>query len=251
MKVLIVGTTPPPGGAPARELARAANDLRKQGHTVELFSPDPRSAAHRHARLDGPLLGMWLAWLAPQFDAVILRLEPGLPLGPHAGRLTRAVTLSLLGLALRGYSETTIRFDGGPPIPSGLGGRAMGSVWAETTRIVVASEDKRAELIASSGLPESQVEVSQAAQAPLRPWREGWTVAEGDDLRAGVLERVRTRASAARAAEKTRDALGDPVESYTSSPLAGERGAYTGTLFAKEASSVVRKVVDRVMSSPD
>ena len=251
MKVLIVGTTPPPGGGPARELARAANELRAAGHQVELLSPDPRSAAHRHARLDGPLLALWLAWLAPRFDAVILRLEPGLPLGPHAGRLTRAVTLSALGFALRGYEETTIRFDGGPPIPNGLGGRAMGAVWAETTRIVVASEDKRTELIASSGLDPDQVEVSKATPAQTRPWREGWTVVDDDDLRAGVLESVRARATSARAAERIRDAIGEPVESFTTSPLSGERAAYSATLLVKEASAAARKVVERVLSKSD
>ena len=48
MRILVVGTLPPPGGDAARALADAANLLRDEGHDVELLSPDFRSASHRH-----------------------------------------------------------------------------------------------------------------------------------------------------------------------------------------------------------
>lgn len=249
MRVLVVGTLPPPGGDPARALADAANSLRDEGHDVELLSPDFRSAAHRHARLDGPLLGAWLTYLAPRFDAVVLRFEPGFPLRPHASRAVRAATLMALGSALQRYSEVTIRFDGGPSIPRGLGGRAMGSVWAATTWIVVASEDKRAELIAASGLSADQVTVSTTRPVSHRAVREGWAVPEGDELRVGISAHVRERAEHARAADRElRSFVTDP-DAAASSPLAGEKPSWTLSSLAREAFSAAR-VVGRRLFAP-
>ena len=248
MRVLVVGTLPPPGGSAARALAEAANELRAEGHEVELLSPDPRSAAHRHARLDGPLLALWLTLMSPRFDAVVLRFEPGLPLGPRAGRLMRAVTLSLLGSALRRFGETTIRFDGGPPVPRGLGGRAMASVFATTDKIVVTSEDKQAELIAISGLPTERVVIASSLPARTRADREGWTVGEDDDMRTGVLELIRARAHWARAADRIRHEIGIPGEPVGTSALTGDRPSPTPSALAKEAISAGRAVFERLVA---
>lgn len=249
MRILVVGTLPPPGGDAARALADAANALRDEGHDVELLSPDFRSAAHRHARLDGPLLGAWLAYLSPRFDAVLLRFEPGFPLRPHASRAMRAASLFALGEALARYDEVTIRFDGGPSIPLGLGGRAMQKVWAATTRIVVASDDKRAELIAASGLDAAAVTVSKQRSEPQRPVNEGWDLAEDDELRVGISGLIRTRADQTRAADRVLSGfVADPV-AVPDSPLAGDVPAWTVSAIFREIVSTARVLGRRVLAS--
>jgi hypothetical protein len=246
MRVLVVGTVPPPGGAPARGLAAAAAELRAEGHEVQLLSPDPRSAAHRHARLDGPLLPLWLAYLAPRFDGIYLRFEPGFPLRPKAGRVMRALTLSLIGRALKRYKETTIRFDGGPSIPSGLGGRAMGSIWATTDRIVVTSEDKQAELVEVSGLPVSQVVIASPPATRVVAERESWPVDEDEEeSRIRVLELIRARAATARAADHVRQTVGQPSEPASPASLAGELPQRSAPGVAREAVGVARAIVER------
>ncbi|MGA8295821.1 MAG: hypothetical protein WB770_02140 [Acidimicrobiales bacterium] len=249
MRVLVVGTLPPPGGEAARALADAANELRDEGHDVELMSPDFRSAAHRHARLDGPLLAAWLAYLSPRFDAVVVRFEPGFPLRPHASRALRAATLYALGAALGRFDHVTIRFDGGPSIPRGLGGRAMGNVWAATSKVVVASEDKRAELIAASGLPEDDVTVATARTTPAQPLREGWTLADDEDLRTGVSSLIRQRADRTRRADLALRGFVDDAEAVSRSPLEGSVPAWTLASVLHEAASAVRVVGRRVLSS--
>jgi hypothetical protein len=249
MRVLVVGTLPPPGGEAARALADAANALRDEGHDVELLSPDSRSAAHRHARLDGPLLAGWLAYLSPRFDAVLLRFEPGFPLRPHASRVTRAGTLLALGTALQRYSDVTIRFDGGPSIPRGLGGRAMEKVWQATTRIVVASEEKRAELIAASGLDGTAVTVSTARKEPPRSANEGWALAEEDELRVGVSARIRSRAAQARTADRALRAFVSDPDAVSRSPLTGDAPAWTASGLLHELVSAVRVIGRRVLTS--
>lgn len=247
MRVLVVGTVPPPGGDAARALADAANRLRDEGDDVELLSPDARSAAHRHARLDGPLLAAWLAYLSPRFDAVVLRFEPGFPLRPHASRALRAATLFALGKALARYGEVTIRFDGGPSVPRGLGGRAMGEVWSATTRVVVASEDKRAELIAASGLDASAVSVSTARAAPSHRVAEGWSTTEGDELRIGVSALVRERAERARSADRALRGVLAATTTVAPTPLAGDVPRWTASGILREVASAARVIGRRIV----
>ena len=159
MRILIVGTVPPPGGDAAATLAEIATKFLAEGHDVELLSPDDRSAAHRSARLEGPLFALRLAWLSRRFEAVVLHFEEGLPLGPRAGRLWRAVTLTALAAALRMFRETTVRFDAASPIPGGIGSRAMGEIWSSVSHVVVGNEKNRDQLVSLWSLPEERVTV--------------------------------------------------------------------------------------------
>ena len=135
--------------------------LLAEGHDVEMFSPDDRSAAHRSGRTEGPLFCLRLAWLSRRFDAVVVHFEQGLPLRARAGRWWRAVTLTLFAAALRMFHERTVRFDADSPIPGGIGSRAMGEIWTAASHVVVASEQDRTQLIAIWGLPEERVTVAE------------------------------------------------------------------------------------------
>jgi hypothetical protein len=248
MRVLVVGTLPPPGGEPARALADAANALRDDGNDVELLSPDHRSAAHRHARLDGPLLAAWLAYLSPRFDAVYLRFEPGFPLRPHTSRAMRAASLFALGAALQRFDDVTVRFDGGPSIPLGLGGRAMQKVWEATTRIV-AAEDKRDELIVASGLDPGSVSVSTPRGEARRRAHEGWAIADDEELRVGVSARVRARADQTRAAERALGGFVSDANATSRSPLTGDVAEWTVSGAFHELVSATRVIGRRLFAS--
>ena len=146
MRTLIVGTTPPPGGQAARELAAIAAARTLAGDQVEVLSPDPRSAAHHTGNLGSVLLPFRLALLAPRFDALVVRIEPGLPFGSTAGRLLRGVTLMSLGWVVGMFDEVTLRLDSPIALPGGVGGRATSDLWRRATVIVVANEHDRQQL---------------------------------------------------------------------------------------------------------
>jgi hypothetical protein len=207
VNVLIVGTTPPGGGAFARALAAVATARREAGDTVETLAPNPESAAHRSGRLDGVFLAARLAWASRRFDAVELRIEPGLPCRATTSRATRAVYLLALGAALARYSEVTLRPDTPIPIPGGLGGRATRAMWAAATRIVVWNTDDEAMALRTPGVHPDRVEIaSRPAATPHRS--NPWPAATDPDLRASVLDVIRERADADRRAVAGRDLLG-------------------------------------------
>ncbi len=222
MRILIVGTIPPPGGDSALALAEIATAFIAEGHDVELLSPDSRSAAHRSAHLEGPLLCLRLAWLSRRFEAVVLHFEEGLPLGPRAGRLWRAVTLTLLGAALRMFRESTVRFDSASPIPGGIGSRAMGEVWSAASRVVVATEQDREQVISIWGLPEERVSVAGSHPVPRVSVSSGWAVGNVEDPRIEVLELIRQRSTHDRAARAARVSLAGVIGATAESPFEGE-----------------------------
>jgi hypothetical protein len=148
VRVLIVGTVPPPGGDSALALAELATALLAEGHDVELLSPDNRSAAHRSARLQGPVFAL------RRFEAIVLHFEAGLPVGDRAGRLWRVATLTLVAASLRMFRESTVRFDGAAPIPGGIGSRGMGEIWSVATHVVLGNDEDRDEVVSTWGLPE-------------------------------------------------------------------------------------------------
>ncbi len=208
MRVLVVGTVPPPGGAGAQALARVAASLVASGEQVEVLSPDVRSAAHRSARLDGLFLALRLALAARRFDALVLRIEPGVPLAPTTGRGPRAAALAALGAATSLFGQVTLRLDTPVPIPGGLGGRATTRLWASATRIVVASEDDRDQILAAPGVLAERVEVEEPAPASHPVALQSWAVATDDRLRDSVLALVRARAARDRALNAARAELG-------------------------------------------
>jgi hypothetical protein len=207
MRVLIVGTTPPGGGAFARALALRATERREAGDDVEILSPDPTSAAHRTGRLDGLFLAARLAWASRRFDAVELRIEPGVPCRAETSRIVRAAYLMALGAALGCYSEVTLRPDTPIPIPGGLGGRAATGMWASAARIVVWTEEEEAMARRTPGVDPEALELAprpSSSPALDRPWPS----ATSPDLREGAMEVVRARAERDRVALEARASVG-------------------------------------------
>ena len=250
MRILIVGTVPPPGGDAALALAEIATALIAEGHDVEMFSPDDRSAAHRSGRTEGPLFCLRLAWLSRRFDSVVVHFEQGLPLRARAGRWWRAVTLTLFAAALRMFPERNLRFDPDSPIPGGIGSRAMGEIWTTTSHVVVASEQDRAQLIAIWGLPEERVTVAEERPERRVHVPRGWAAADADDPRTEVLELVRARSAHDRAARAARVALGGEIGAAPGSPFAGDRSrAPDPEAFVRGAIALCRRLVERISAT--
>ncbi len=209
MRILVVGTSPPPGGSAAARVAAGAAALVAAGHEVEILSPDPRSASHHYRALSGARLGMQLALRARRYDALVLHLEPGLPLSPTTDRASRALALTLLGAALRAFREVTLRLPSPIPLPGGVGGRATRLMWSAATRVVVSNEEDRGRLRSAPGLAPERVDL-EAPVGPASAGEQGWRSLDGasDDLRLAVQALVRSRAAVGRRVQEAGAAIG-------------------------------------------
>lgn len=210
MRVLVVGTVPPPGGAAARELARVAAAYLARGDEVTVLSPDARSAAHRSAHLGGLRLACWLAALSPRHDLLELRLQPGLPLEGEAGRVKRSAVLLALGYALGRYEGVTLRLDSPIPLSGGVGGRATSALWRNVRTVVVANEHDRELLLKVPGLDEGRIEIDAASSGLVLRREPSWPQATTPGLRESVLAEIRRTAAEERAFRAARRELGDP-----------------------------------------
>ena len=212
MRVLVVGTVPPPGGERALALAKVAAARLAAGDAVEIWSPDTRSAAHDVGSLTGLRLPVRLAVASRRCDAVVLRIEPGLPFRSDESRLARAVLLALLGRVLQRFEDVTVHLDSPIAIPWGVGGRPSRDLWSKA-RVVVESDDDRDLLLAVPWIDEGRIEVAAPDDAVVERERAvAWPGPDTADLRGAVVAAVRARARAARRLELAGASLaGEPT----------------------------------------
>ena len=197
MRVLVVGSLPPPESARAGALLTEVVGLLAQGHTVEVVAPDPVATAHRYISASGIPACARLWTMVSGFDSVVIQLQPGLPVRERAGRLERELALVVLSLVLRRGRHVVIRLESLADLPGGPAGRGALLLWRSADRIIVGSDAERAALVAAVGAPaEGAVTGSRpvhgVSAAPLDDggWGEGSGVSAED-----VLELVRTRAA--------------------------------------------------------
>jgi hypothetical protein len=93
MRVLVVGSLPPPERARAEALRTEVVSLLAEGHMVEIVAPDPVATAHRYMTTPGIPGCVRLATMLSGFDSVVVQLQPGLPVRARAGRCERALSL--------------------------------------------------------------------------------------------------------------------------------------------------------------
>jgi hypothetical protein len=215
MKVLAVGSIPPPAGGHRDALLAEVLRRRSEGDAVQVLAVDPLAAAHRYLSAPGLAAVIEIALSARGVNAVVLQLEPGLPVRHGAGRLERTVALMGLAAALRG-KQVTIRLDHRDDLPGGPGGRAANELWKIASAIEVGDETLRAELAPVLGsladrlavAPTSRV-LTEAATAIDRGSPQDW--GDGAEATAShVLEVVRRRAAAEREAIGRRGRLPIP-----------------------------------------
>jgi hypothetical protein len=186
MRVLLVGTLPPPGGVDARRFAREVARRSALGDSVETLSADPLSISHRTASLRGRHLAHELRTRAGEFEAIELRVEESLALTPRS--VGKVVT------ALGGYQHVTLFMDSPIPFRSG-DAEVLLRLWASADTVVCANESEQGAVASLGGGPEMIVvppEPSDLASPP-PPWPEPSSLS----LQEAVLDVIRLRARAA------------------------------------------------------
>jgi hypothetical protein len=185
VRVLLVGTLPPPGGLDARRFAREAARRTALGDSVETLSADPLSISHRTATLRGRHLARELRARSSEFDAVELRVEASL------GLTLRSVRN--VAVALRRYQHVTLFMDSPIPFGSSEGG-VLARLWSSADTVVYANEADLESTGSVPGSPDKLVvppEPSDLARA-VPPWPGSGS----SSLQEGVLDVVRLRARA-------------------------------------------------------
>lgn len=241
----MVGTVPPPGGGVARAFAEHVAERVAAGDEIEILSPDPRSAAHHTANLAQWRLPVRLAVLSSKFDALELRLEPGLPFADRSSRFMRAVTLFGLGVVFGLYAEVTIRVDSPIPLPGGVGGRATTDFWRRASKVVVADAEDYRRICAAPGVDVERVEIATVVDHHAAARDRTWPRSTAEDVRFEALHEIRERAAAERRANGARVHLGtDGVGPLATSAFsANERVNPSGVSLAR---AVVRRVVREI-----
>jgi len=202
MKVLVVGSVPPPGGGRRDALLHEVLRLQGEGHEVEIVSLDPLAASHRYLAAPGVPAAVEVGFLARRADAMVLQIEPGLPVRDGAGRAERAASLMAMTRALRGR-HATLRLVHSDDLPGGMGGRPAIEMWTAAAGIEVGDESLRADLAAILGPIGDRVSVidipAVGASLPADAGLDGW--GDGADVTAAhVSSIVRRRAAAEREA---------------------------------------------------
>ena len=202
MRVLVVGSYPPPAHGEANRTVATVHRLGAGGDDVErAVAPRfrPRSFAARSA--DRPARSLvW--WRGRRYDAVLIQVESGAPLRVSHGRrarLDRVVDCLAWGLALRAVRSATMVVADTDVVPRSVGGRSGRFLWTAADHIVVGNERGRRRLIDEGGAAEERVELPAVAATPARPADNGW-----DDVSdaAAVMERVQRRAAEDRRAAR-------------------------------------------------
>jgi hypothetical protein len=152
VKVLVIGSLPPPVTDRSRGLLAEVLRRRAEGATVEVLSPTDFSVAHKYLEMPGPASAVEIAFAARGADAVIVQLQPGFPLDETAGRAGRALGLGALTAALRSVKgDVTLRLHSIHDLPHGVGGRAAEALWAVARHIEVGDDEVRSRLEALIG----------------------------------------------------------------------------------------------------
>ncbi|MGC9961642.1 MAG: hypothetical protein ABSE47_07030 [Acidimicrobiales bacterium] len=212
MKVLVVGSVPPPLTGRRQSLLAEVLRLRREGHEVQIVGLDPLSAAHRYLSAPGIPAATEVGLLARKADAVVLQIEPGLPVRLTAGRLERAAALLVLSKALSRKANVTLRVEHLDDLPGGPGGRAGMQLWAGASRIEVGDDETLQQMLGILGPHAERVSLmvrsDLATESEGGPTivRDGW--GEGADTTAGQVQAVvRARAAEERQALAVRGLL--------------------------------------------
>lgn len=151
MKVLVFGSIPPPAVGHRQSLLHEVLRRKSEGDDVEVVALDHLAAAHSYLSTPGLPAVVEVGLLARRAEAVVLQLEPGLPVRHSASRAERTAALVGLSAALRVPGEVVLRLAHRDDLPGGPGGRAGVQLWKVATRIEVGDVGLRDELAAVVG----------------------------------------------------------------------------------------------------
>ncbi len=199
MRILVVGTLPPPRSPRSASLLAYVDKLVGAGDEVEVVPVGVGPTGPRSGGLSGRAgLDVLLAVLrrARGTDRLVIQVEPALAGSLDAGRLRRAASLAALAGAVGRWDDVEIRLESFDDLPGGVGGRAAAALWGRATRVVVPTAEQREALHAQAGVATERIEVegsSAPATEDAPPWPSGEAVS-----RDAVLAVVRRRAAADR-----------------------------------------------------
>jgi hypothetical protein len=201
VRVLVVGSYPPPAHGEANRVVATVHRLGAQGDDVDVLSRRG-SAAQLRGSIVGPMGALLTWWYGRRYDAVVLHVESGAPLRVSHGRRARAdrlVDCFSWGLALRAVGDVTIVVADTDVIPRSVGGRSGRFLWTAADHLLVTSERGRRRLVDEGGAIEANVELPAVAPTPSRRASAGWDdVTDAADVMARVQERAAEDRRAAR-----------------------------------------------------
>jgi len=201
VRVLVVGSYPPPAHGESHRTVATVHRLGAHGDEVHVLSRRG-SAAQLRGEISGPVGAFQTWWRGRGFDAVVIQVESGAPLRVSHGRrarIDRAVDCLAWGLALRLLPDVTLVVPDTDVVPRSIGGRTGRFLWTAADKVLVSSEHGRRRLIDEGGAAEARVELPAAAPSVERPAAGGW---EGLTDAADVMERVKQRAAEDRRAAR-------------------------------------------------
>ncbi|MHB1986740.1 MAG: hypothetical protein ACYCSF_01960 [Acidimicrobiales bacterium] len=202
MKLLVVGSLPPPATARSRALLAEVVRQRSEGATVQVLSPTDYSVAHRYLNSTGPISVVEIGLAARHADSVVVQLQPGLLFDESASRTGRAIGLAALATVLRGVrGDITVRLHSMHDLAHGAGGRAAEALWAVADRIEVGDEPTRAALRAVVGETARDKIMLALAPPELTALRGDSSALGGDATLGSVTAVVRARAAGERLAQ--------------------------------------------------
>jgi hypothetical protein len=201
VRVLVVGSYPPPATGEAHRTVATVHRLGAQGDHVDVLSRRG-SAAQARGRITGPLGALHTWWRGRGYDAVVVQVESGTPLRvshSRRARIDRLVDCFTWGVAIRLLREVTLVVPDTDVVPRSVGGRTGRFLWTAPDHIIVASERGRRRLVDEGGAPAHRVELPAAAPGAARRPDESWDgVTDTND----AMERIRSRAAADRRAAR-------------------------------------------------
>ena len=201
MRVLVVGSYPPPAHGEANRTVATVHRLGAQGDDVDVLSRRG-SAAQLRGPINGPFGALLTWWHGRRYDAVVMQIESGAPLRVSHGRrarIDRLVDCLAWGVALRAVRSVTMVVPDTDVIPRSVGGRSGRFLWTAADHLLVTNERGRRRLVDEGGASEDRVELPPLVAVPPRRSDNGWTdVTDAAD----VMERVHRRAAEDRRAAR-------------------------------------------------
>lgn len=201
MRVLVVGSYPPPAHGESNRTVATVHRLGAQGADVDVLSRRG-SAAKLRGPIAGPAGALLTWWRGRHYDAVVVQVESGAPLRVSNGRrarVDRLVDCLCWGLALRAVRDVTMVVPDTDVVPRSVGGRSGRFLWTAADHLLVSSERGRRRLVDEGGASEERVELPAVAEKPSRRADNSWS--EVSDA-ADVMERVQRRAAEDRRAAR-------------------------------------------------
>jgi len=250
VRILVLGSLPPPERARSLALRTEVAQLLAEGHTVEVVSPYPVATAHRYLGATG-LPGCLQLWtIVAGFDSVVVQLQPGLPVRAKAGHLERALSLMAFSLALARGRHVVIRLESPDDLPGGARGSAANRFWQRAERIVVNNEDQRAAFVAEIGKRAERLNVVVSRCEKVDDEEGGW--GDGSDASIeDVLALVRRRAARERRGLASADTAHFAGWDRLASPGLAMTEADTALLRTTEAERKPADLARRALAAAD